>query len=119
MMGGGYGEIAVGGVAGAVIIALVNWFINRKTTDAQAEAVVADATGKTELIEALAARIKAQEERQNEQETQLRELRRQIDEEITLRRQSQEESFKLRLRVTELEAVIRQMGGVVPEHMTR
>lgn len=117
MIEGGYGLIAAGSVAGAVIIAVINWFLNRKTTDAQAEAVVADATGKTDLIEALAARIKAQEERQNEQETQIQDLRRQIDEEIKMRRVSQEESFKLRLRVTELESVIRQMGGVVPQAM--
>lgn len=117
MIGMGYGEVAVGGLAGAVILATVQWFFNRKTTDAQADAVVADATGKTDLIEALAARIKASEERQSEMDAQLLELRRQIDEEIRMRRQSQEESFKLRLRVTELESVIRQMGGVVPQAM--
>lgn len=91
-----------------------SYWANRRVRNAQAMATEADATGKTGLIEALEARIKAGEDRQNAQDVRIAELVKRLEEEITLRHQAQEDNLKLRLRVTELEFAIRQLGGTVP-----
>jgi hypothetical protein len=113
---GGYVGLAIGGgsVVGAVIMQVVNWFLNRKQSDAQSDAVIADYSAKTSLIEALEARIAASEARQNAQEGRVKELEERVTMEIDLRLKSQEENHRLRLRVTELEFAIRQLGGAVP-----
>jgi len=114
MIGGGaeYAGYVLGG-AGLLSMAWSYWS-NRRVSNAQASATEADASGKVGLIEALEARIAAGEKRQNEQAEQIASLFKRIDEEIVLRHAAQEENLKLRMRVTELEHAIRQLGGVVP-----
>jgi hypothetical protein len=107
-----YAGYAVGGVS--LIVMFWQWLGNRRVANAQAMATEADATGKTGLIDALEARIKAGEDRQNAQDVRIGDLVKRLEEEITLRHQAQEENLKLRLRVTELEFAIRQLGGTVP-----
>lgn len=111
----GYGGFVGGGVAAAIITQLINWFLNRKRDNAQTEAVIADATGKTGLIEALEARVLASETRQTAQDGRIKELEDRIAIEIDLRLKSQEDNHKLRLRVTELEYAIRQANLTIPE----
>lgn len=104
-----------GGVGLAWIVREV-WaaFRNRKTEAAQSAAAMADATGKTALIEALEARIAASEARQNAQEQRIAQLEQRIAEEINLRLQAQEEVFRLRMRLQACEAEIHRLGGTVP-----
>lgn len=103
------------GLGGAAVLKMAwDWWANRRLAAAQAAATEADASGKTGLIGALEDRIRANEERQNAQEARIRELVTRLDEEINLRHQAQEENLRLRLRVTELEFAIRQLGGNVP-----
>ena len=111
----GYGGVVGTGVAAAAITQILNWFFNRRRENAQTEAVIADATGKTGLIEALEARVLASENRQTQQDGRIKELEDRIALEIDLRLKSQEENHKLRLRVTELEYAIRQAGLSIPE----
>lgn len=99
--------------AGLLSMAWSYW-TTRRLRNAQALAAESDATGKTGLIEALEARIAASEARQSAQDTRIQELEGRIAVEIDLRLKGAEENHKLRLRVTELEFAIRQMGGVVP-----
>lgn len=103
------------GLAGGGLLAMAwSYWANRRLREAQAGAAEADATGKTSLIEALEARIKASEERQNAQDGRIAELEKRIAVEVDLRLKSQEENHKLRLRISELEFAIRQMGGTIP-----
>lgn len=102
------------GVLGMIAMGAFNWFQTRRQNNAQTEAVIADATGKTTLIEALEARIAASEARQNSQDSRIADLESRIAIEVDLRLKSQEENHTLRLRVTQLEFAIKQMGGAVP-----
>lgn len=101
------------GGGGLLSMAWAYWS-NRRIRNAQAGAVEADASGKVALIEALEARVAASEARQNAQDTRIRELEGRIAVEIDLRLASQQENHLLRMRVTELEFAIKQMGGTVP-----
>ena len=94
---------------------IFNWFSNRRKDQAQTEAVISDATGKTSLIEALEARVAASEARQNSQDSRIAELETRIAAEVDLRLRAQEENHSLRLRISELEFAIRKMGGEIPE----
>lgn len=100
--------------AGWIIREVWNAFRNRKVDDAQSKATIADATGKTALIEALEARIAASETRQNAQEQRIQSLETRIAEEINLRLAAQEQVFHLRMRLQACEAEIIRLGGTVP-----
>lgn len=102
------------GVLGMLTMGAFTWFQTRRQTNAQTDAVIADATGKTTLIEALEARIAAGESRQNAQDNRIADLENRIGIEVDLRLKSQEENHILRLRVTQLEFAIKQLGGAVP-----
>ena len=116
MIGGSNGAEYVGyALGGAAVLKMAwDWWTGRRLASAQASAQESDATGKTGLIEALEARIAASEARQNSQDSRIQELEGRIAKEIDLRLAGAEENHKLRLRVTELEFAIRQLGGVVP-----
>jgi hypothetical protein len=102
------------GIIGMLIMTLVQWYKDRGKEAAETQAVISDATGKTNLIEALEARILASETRQTSQDTRIAELETRIAKEIDLRLVAQEENHALRLRVSELEFAIRTLGGTVP-----
>ena len=103
---------ALGG--GGLLSLAWSYWVNRRVNNAQAAALESDATGKVGLIEALEARVLASESRQNAQDTRIADLEGRIAKEIDLRLTGAEENHKLRLRVTELEFAIRQLGGTVP-----
>jgi hypothetical protein len=109
----GYG--VGGGLLGMLAMGIFNWFANRRKDQAQTEAAISDATGKTSLIEALEARVAASESRQNAQDSRIAELETRIAQEVDLRLKAQEENHLLRLRINELEFAIRKMGGEIPE----
>ena len=106
--------IGGGSVAGAVVMQVLNWFLNRKTSDAQSDAVIADYSAKTGLIEALESRVAASEARQNAQDGRIKELEDRISIEIDLRLKATVENHSLRLRISELEFAIKQLGGTIP-----
>lgn len=111
----GYGGVVGTGLGAAAVTQLFNWFLNRRRDNAQTDAVIADATGKVGLIEALEARVLASENRQTAQDLRIKDLEDRITLEIDLRLKAQVENHSLRLRVTELEYVIRQAGLAMPE----
>ena len=115
VLGGGLG-------LGAVVTMLVSWFLNRRQSNAQANATEADASGKVGLIEALEARIAANESRQNAQDIRIQDLEGRIAVEIDLRLKGAVENHTLKMRMTEMENFIRElkriivaMGGTAPE----
>jgi ammonia channel protein AmtB len=98
-----------GGLLGMILMGIFNWYTNRGKDKAQTDAVIADATGKTTLIDVLEARIAASEARQTAQDGRIAELENRIAQEVDLRLKAQEENHTLRLRVLELEYAIKQM----------
>lgn len=111
----GYGLAVGGGVGGMLLLRLFDYFKNKRQDDAQTNAVIADAAGKTSLIEALEQRIANSEARQNSQDQRIAELEKRITEEITLRLKAQEENHLLRLRITQLEFALKNLGATIPD----
>ncbi len=104
-----------GGTGGAITMALIQKFFSRKKDAAETTALIADATGKTTVIEVLERRIAASEERQNKQDSRIAELESRVTTEITLRLAAQEENHILRLRITSLEHDLRILRGLANE----
>ncbi len=105
------GSILGAGTGGALILALVQKFFSRKKDAAETTALIADATGKTSVIEVLERRIGLGEDRMAKQDSRIAELETRVTTEITLRLAAQEENHILRMRVTELEHIIAMMRG--------
>ena len=101
------------GLGGMVIMAALQKFFSRKKDAAETTALIADATGKTSVIEVLERRIALGEDRMAKQDTRIAELETRVTTEITLRLAAQEENHILRMRVTELEKDLRLMHGTI------
>ena len=103
-----------GSLVTVFLMRIFDFFKDKRQDDAQTNAVIADATGKTNLIEALEARVGASEARQNAQDGRIKELEDRVSMEIDLRLKGQVENHQLRLRIIDLEYAIKQLGGPIP-----
>lgn len=100
------------GLGGMVVMAVLQKFFSRKKDAAETTALIADATGKTSVIEVLERRVSLSEDRQAKQDARIAELEIRVTTEITLRLAAQEENHILRMRVTELEAALSLMRNM-------
>lgn len=95
-------------IAGAIIVKTVDWWLGRRRDRASDDLIVAKASAEIELLDVLKTRIDHLEARQAE-------LERRIIDEIHARLQAMEESSRLRLRVLQLEVVLRSHGIEIPD----
>lgn len=103
--------LAGSAIAGAVVIKTMDWWLNRRQRNAEDGLVVANADGNTALIDALKERITSLESRQAWLENR-------ITEEIKLRLSAIEELARLRIRVLQLESLLRANGIDAPSDPT-
>lgn len=112
--GGTPGGMAVGAIAGAIVMKVVDWFLNRRRLAAETDANVdllqnlrEGMAAQREELSSIGNRVKAMEE-------EAESLRKRLEDEIARRQQAQEEAHTLRLRVQTLESAMRSIGAVIP-----
>lgn len=94
-------------IAGAIVLKVIEWFLGRRRDSAAESVALAQARGEVTLVDALKARVTTLEARQAE-------LEHRLTREMELRLRAQEEVTRLRLRVLQLEAVLRAHRIEVP-----
>lgn len=94
-------------MAGAIVLKVVEWFLRRHRDRASEDLVVAQARTEIALVEGLKARIAHLENRQTD-------LERRLTDEMDKRLQALEEGSRLRLRVLQLEVLLRANNIPVP-----
>lgn len=97
------------GIAMAITSA-VTWYVTRHRRNAEAEGHITERVGH----QTVSAMLAAQNERLEVLERRVTEQDSRIQKELELRLKAQEEASRLRIRVDQLEAVLRGMGATVP-----
>jgi uncharacterized coiled-coil protein SlyX len=98
-------------IAGVIVMKTLDWWLNRRSSRAQENTLIAAADGTSALIAHLSERIVALEGRQAE-------LEKRLNEETTQRIEAQEKVSRLRQRITVLVTVMKHHKIEVPAEDT-